>query len=479
MKREFLINILFLLAINGLIKPFYLFGIDRVIQNRLSEGTYGLYFALFNFTFLFQIINDFGIQYFNSRNISQHGHLLEKHFPGILMLKAGLGLLFFIVLTLVAIVLGYWPQYQWLLWMIAFNQLLSSLVLYLRSNVSGLGLYRHDSLLSVADRLLLILLCGYLLWFSPWRESFRIEWFVMAQTFSLLATALFAFSILKKQIAKLRFRFNPAFLWLILLKSAPYALAVLLMTIYNRIDGVMIERMLPDGKIEADIYASAYRLFEAGNMLGFLFSALLLPIFSRMLKQEAPLEELTWFSFRMVAAGALTLIIGLVFYRTPVMVALYDNGSAYSGQVLLYLMLGFFAVCGTYIFGTLLVANDSLKQLNRIFACSLLLNVALNTWLIPVFKAEGAAMATCITQFGVLLAELVLCRRLLNLSFDHITFIRLLAFTLLLLATGVALRLYWPFVWWSGFFIGLAAGLVLAFGLRLIHLKALFEKVRA
>lgn len=478
MKREFLINILFLLAINGLIKPFYLFGIDRVIQNRLPDGVYGLYFALFNFTFLFQIINDFGIQYFNSRNISQHGHLLEKHFPGILMLKAGLGLLFFGALGLTAGIVGYWPQYQYLLWMIALNQLLSSLVLYLRSNISGLGLYRYDSFLSIADRLLLIVLCGYLLWFSPWRDSFRIEWFVLAQTFALSATALAAFWLIRNQLSGLRFRFNPAFMWLILRKSAPYALAVLLMTIYNRIDGVMIERMLPDGPVEADIYASAYRLFEAGNMLGFLFAALLLPIFSRMLKQEEPLGELTWFSFRLVAAGALTLVLGLAFYRVPVMAALYDNGTAYSAQVLFYLMLGFFAVCGTYIFGTLLVANDNLRQLNLIFALSLLLNVVLNTWLIPIFKAEGAAIATCITQFGVLLAELVLCRRVLKLPFDGSTFFRLLVFTLLLAAMGYALRVYWPFVWWSGFFACLASGLTLAFALRLVQLRALFEKAR-
>ena len=62
----------------------------------------------------------------------------------------------------------------------------------------------------------------------------------------------------------------------------------------------------------------------------------------------------------------------------------------------------FFAVCGTYIFGTLLVANGSLRQLNYIFAGSLMFNVALNLLLIPTYKAEGAAIATCLTHFGVL-----------------------------------------------------------------------------
>jgi len=45
MSRKFLYQILLLVSINFLIKPFYLFGIERNIQNILPEGDYGLYFA--------------------------------------------------------------------------------------------------------------------------------------------------------------------------------------------------------------------------------------------------------------------------------------------------------------------------------------------------------------------------------------------------------------------------------------------------
>ena len=76
MNREFLLNILFLVFINLLIKPFFIFGIDLTVQNRVPDGDYGLYFTLFNFTYLFQILNDFGIQNFNNRNLSQHPQLL-------------------------------------------------------------------------------------------------------------------------------------------------------------------------------------------------------------------------------------------------------------------------------------------------------------------------------------------------------------------------------------------------------------------
>ncbi|MCB9302016.1 MAG: oligosaccharide flippase family protein [Lewinellaceae bacterium] len=475
MKKEFFINITFLLAVNLLIKPFYLFGIDRTVQNTVPDGDYGLYFALFNFTFLFQIFTDFGIQNYNNRNISQHHQLLDKYFPNLLVLKGLLSLLYFLLVLLTGWLAGYERIYLPLLLVIATNQVLLSLILFLRSNISGLGFYRLDSLISVTDRLLLILICGILLWSPPFKGQFRIEWFAWAQTAALSITALLAFSIVRKRLKTLRFRFHLPFLLLLLRRSAPYALSVLLMTIYNRIDGVMIERMLPDGRLEADIYASAYRLFEAGNMVGFLFASLLLPIFSRMLKQQEEVGSLVRFSFQMIAVGALTALIGVGFYRTEVMVALYDSGSAYSGRVLLYLVASFFAVYGTYIYGTLLVANGNLRQLNYIFASSLGLNIMLNLLLIPAMKAEGAALATCVTQFTVFLAEVALARWKLRLSFAGGMIARLVGFALLLLGGASLIQAYLPWPWPWRFLFSLALGGFLSLALRLIDLRGLLK----
>ena len=471
MKREFLINIVFLLAVNLLIKPFYLFGIDRTVQNTVPMGDYGLYFALFNFTFLFQIINDFGIQNFNNRNIAQHRHLLDKYFPNLLILKALLGFLYLSLVFFTAWIAGYGLRFLPLLAVIAVNQILNSLVLFLRSNLSGLGKYRLDSLLSIMDRLLLILICGVLLWAPAFHGQFRIEWFAWSHTAALGATAVLAFWLVHRQLSGLRFRFHWPFLLLLLRRSAPYALAVFLTSIYNRIDGVMVERLLPDGQIEADIYASAFRLFEASNMIGFLFAGLLLPIFSGMLRQGETVSSLVQMSFRLIGAGAIVLFCGIFFYRTEVMTALYDSGSVYSGRVLIYLMGGFFAVCGTYIFGTLLVANGSLRQLNYIFAASLLLNVVLNLALIPKYKAEGAAIATCITQFGVLACELILAHRLMRPGNIIDTFLRFLALLALSLFTGFIIHANLDMGWFWRFLLTLAAGGIFAIALRLVNLR--------
>ncbi|MEZ4993987.1 MAG: polysaccharide biosynthesis C-terminal domain-containing protein [Saprospiraceae bacterium] len=479
MRREFLLNIGFLIVVNLLIKPFYIFGIDRTVQNTVSAQQYGLYFTLFNFTFLFHIINDFGLQNFNNRHLSQHRHLLTKYFPSFLSLKILLGLLYLLVIWIAGHLAGYPDTYFHLLPLVGLNWTLVSLVLFLRSNISGLGWYRTDSLLSVLDRSLLILVCGFLLWAPGWRESFVIDWFVYAQTSTLILTALIAFVIVFRQISSWNFRFRPLYLLLILKQSYPYALVIFLMTVYTRIDGVMIERLLPAGVEQAGIYAMAYRLLDAANVFGFLIAGLLLPMFSRMLREKVSVFPLLDMSLRLVWMVCLAMAFAVFFYRQEIMEALYLEGNAYSGDILGYLIISFIAVCGSYLHGSLLTANGSLLRMNIIFALGVVLNVGLNAWLIPQEGALGAALATCITQFVVWLAQAELVRRIFQRPLPWSLIIRFVLFGTLLLAGIWQLRQYATVYWLYLFLVSFPLAVLLALLLGVIdrrQLLAFFRK---
>jgi O-antigen/teichoic acid export membrane protein len=52
-------------------------------------------------------------------------------------------------------------------------------------------------------------------------------------------------AIVMKKARFRRLQWNPTFFLLIIKQSYPFAVLVLLMTFYNRIDSVMLERMLP------------------------------------------------------------------------------------------------------------------------------------------------------------------------------------------------------------------------------------------
>ena len=473
MNREFFLNILFLIGINVLIKPLYIFGIDLTVQNRVGPEIYGIYFALFNFTFIFQIINDFGIQNFNNRLIAQYRQLVHRYLPQVLSLKMVLALGYLAVVFLASRLAGYGHQYDHLILLISINQILVGIFFYLRTNISGLGLYRTDSVLSALDKSLMILFCSVLLWAPPFREAFRIEWFILAQTLAYAISITVAFGLTLPHLHAFRLRFQPRFWKVILRQSYPFALVIFLMTIYTRIDGVMIERLLPNGDYEAGIYAAGYRLLDALNMVGFLFAGLLLPMFARSIQKGESVDALLGFSFRLIWSGAITVAMAVYFFREEIILLLYRGSDLYWAEVMGYLLFTFIAVSGTYIWGTLLTANGNLRQMNRLLLLGVIANVLLNLLLIPPYRALGAAMATLLTQFAVLFAQMALATSIFRLPLRAAYFLQVGLFALTVAGISYVTYHHLPFDWPINLGIDILLCLFAALAFRMIHPKML------
>ena len=478
MQRLFFTNLAFLLAVNLLVKPFWLLGVDRSVQNVVGPEAYGLYFALFNFSLLSQIILDFGIQFYNNRNIAQYNQLLEKYFPTFVITKTLLALGYLAFTFAVALIIGYRALSLEILIFLALNQVLISLVAFIRSNVSGLHRFKADSMLSVTDKLLMILIIGSLLWLEPFGRPITIQWFVYAQTISYGATALISLLVLNPRLALLRFRFQPARILYILKQSFPYALTVFLMSGFLRLDAVLIHQLLPvDGDYYAGIYAAGYRLLDAANMLGYMFATLLLPIFARQIKEQMPLQPLCGSTFRLIVSVSAALAAACFSYRNEIMGLLYRFSDPQAGDVLGLLMLSFVAMSTMYVFGTLISAGGNLSALNKLFAAALIMNVLLNLWWIPYWQATGAALAAAATQLVVVSGEIVIARRQFGRLLDRSDWLRITAFiALLILANWLIMALALP--WSIRFGLALAAGAALSWITGLIRLGQLFGEFR-
>lgn len=432
MQRKFLTNLGLLLTLNLLVKPVWIFAIDRNVQNITGVVDYGFYFVVFNFSFLFNILLDLGITNFNNRNIAQNHQLLNKHFSAIVVLKFLLSLLYILVTFSVAMILGYKADQMRLLAWLGFNQILISLVLYLRSNISGLLLFKTDSLLSVLDRFLMILFCGILLWGNLTSAPFRIEWFVYSQTAAYSITALVALLVVVKKAQFRRLNFHFPFFLMIIKQSLPFALLVLLMTFYNRLDPVMLESLLDDeaGNQQAGIYASGFRLLDAANMIAYLFSVLLIPIFSKMIKNREPVEQMVRLAFTLIITFAVVVSVGCIVYSEEWMDLLYTRHIHESAAVFSLLMGGFIAVSTTYIFGTLLTANGNLMVLNIVSFLGLLINFLINLFLIPRLLAVGSAYASLTTQFFIAIVEVAIAQHIFRFRINYRFLVTLALFIL-------------------------------------------------
>lgn len=475
MKRKFVTNLILLLFLNLLIKPFWIFGIDRTVQNLVGDQSYGLYFALLNFSLILNILLDVGITSYNNRNIAQHQFLLKKHFSNIVGLKFLLAFVYAIFSLIAAALIGYDKIQFHLLFFLILNQFLVSFTLYLRSNISGLHLFRTDSLVSVLDRSFMILICSILLFSDFFRFHFTIEWFVYAQTAAYLLTAIIAFLIVLKKSGRINIQFNFRFYVVFLRKTYPYALLILLMSFYNRIDSVMLERMLPDplGKQQAGIYAHAFRLLDAVSMFGVMFAGLLLPIFAKMIKTREPIGQMVQLSFTLLLVPSLIIAVSSVFYSNEIMKVLYTSDTTDSATILGILMIGFTGIATTYIFGTLLTANGSIKYLNIMAFSGMVLNIVLNLVLIPRYFALGSAWASMITQLFTAATQVVLAHLVFKLKPGFRFSAGLFAFTVILVLLAFASQKFDN--WFAGYLFLIFTSLLAAFAIRLISLKDLYK----
>lgn len=480
MNKKFLKNIIFLLFINLLIKPFWILGIDVAVQNLVGDTSYGLYLAISQFSYLFYILLDLGLTNFNNRNIAQNNQLLSKHFVGISQAKILLTVLYFLIIFIIGWLIGYRGEQLKLLAIVGFNQVLLSFILYVRSNISALLLFKTDSMLSVLDRVLMILICSFMLWsgFFP-KEYFNVYTYIYAQTVSYVITLIIAVAIVLKHTGKLTIRINIPFVIMIIKKSLPYALLVLLMSFYNRLEPVLIERLLPEdiAASQAGVYAKAWRLFDAGNNISYLFSVILLPLFAAIIKENEDLQGLVKQSFSIILSMTCIIAVLCIFYSRNFMDLMYpEQNNAEASTILMILMGSFVSISVTYIFGTLLTANGNLKQLNIVAACGVVINITLNCLFIPHFKAVGAAFTSLSVQFTTCVIQFFIAKKIFQLHLGRNFWFRLFTFLSLIIIFAYLSTLL-PIDWKVSFLVSAMLSVLIAFMTKLLEYKEIKDLV--
>jgi len=404
MQKRFLSNLFLSLFLNFLIKPVSVLVIDAGVQRHVGNEAYGQYFALLSLTLITNIILDIGINNFTTRNIAQNQDVIIEHFSKIIGFRFVLFLLYSVVVFLAATLLQISLENFLILAFLMLNQFIIQLIAFFRSAFSGMHLFKTDTVISVLDRALLILLFGYFFVFYP--QGINIQSFVIAQTSAYFITLLAAIIALNRKIRIKKLEWDWSYFISVLKKSAPYALLVLLMLIYNRSDSIILREWSENGDLEAGIYAQGFRLFDAMYMVGMIFAGMLFPLFSRMLFEKDPsLNDLLNTAAKLLIGGTMAAVFVLIVNGHEILSLIYkERVESSSFLVFCLLMLAMLSMSFNFVFGTLLTANGSLKSLNVISGVAALTSIGLNLLLVIPFGAIGSALAALIVQTVVSIA---------------------------------------------------------------------------
>ena len=468
MRRKFLINITFLLTVSILVKAFWVLGIDRSVQNVVGETAYGSYFSLFSFSVLFTLLLDMGLSGFNNRAVAADPSRVKLWFGNVLLLRLLLTAAYFLVTISVAFALGYRGWQLTLLLILMLNQVMASMILWLRSNISGMQYLFLDSILSVSDRLVMIIICSVLLWGGIATGGFRIEWFVWAQTAAYFTVMCAAFIIVVRKGQVSGVKPDIKVLRSIIVTGLPYAAVVFAMTIYWRIDSVMIERLLPDGATRAGYYAQAFRLFDALAMIPVMFGGMLLPIMTRGLASGREIGPLARMAGRMLMVPLGIGAVTLATFPAEILDLLYTSPIENTVGVFRILMITLVPVGVIYIYSTMLTASWMIKLLVVITVSGMITSITLNLILIPWLGPAGAAYTALATQSLVAVACMVTVRKKMSGIAGNGRILLFLLMLGLTFMTGWLLRRT-VIPWTAVVALQLAAGISLAFLFRFIE----------
>ena len=182
----------------------------------------------------------------------------------------------------------------------------------------------------------------------------------------------------------------------LLKESWPLLLSGVAVTIYMKIDQVMLRQMVDNEAV--GIYSVAVRISEIWYFIPMVVVASLFPaILEAKKRSEAQYYRLLQRLYDMMVLLAVAIALPMTFFSTPLVVLLFGVEYAASGPVLaIHIWAAVFVFLGVASSKWFLAENRQMLSFQRTLLGSVV-NVVLNFLLLPDFGAIGAAVATVIS----------------------------------------------------------------------------------
>jgi O-antigen/teichoic acid export membrane protein len=388
--KQFLKGLSWLIVLNLIVKPIWIFGIDRQVQNELGHDTYGFYFSIYNLSVILSILADAGLSnMFNRQLALRQAPSFWKLISYKILLSGFFLAAYFFVCWLTGI------EITTNVILVGLLQQLTSFLIFFRSIITGTQHFRSDAGISVLDKILMIIICGSFL-YLPHAGDLSLTIFLVIQciatAFAMLVAFVFATRAMNGHepgVTDLRS---------IIKLTYPFILLILFMSLHNRLDGFMLERLHLTGEYEAGIYAAAYRILDAGNMVGYLAASFLVPYAARNISDHRLINDTTLKLRHGLMLIAIPVAIICFVFSEEIFSLLYyeSDGQANVLGLCLLVLPAYYMI---HLYGSLLTAAGELKKFSMIMAVCVVLNIIFNLALIPGQGALGACFSALLTQY--------------------------------------------------------------------------------
>lgn len=377
-----------------------------MLPRYLGSVEYGKLYLAMSVAMIFGVLIGFGAPYYITKEIARSRETTAALLVNSVAIRVLLWAVCMGAMAAFAYAAGYTPVVTALILMFGITKLWEGAKLVLASCFQGFEMMQYPSLGAVAERV-----------FAA--ATGAVALIMGANVF--VVGAILALSTLLNFLVVMKFtpKIAPALPrcdWIeaagLLKTGLPYFLLSLFAVIYYRIDSVMLSLFAPDAVV--GWYGAAYRLFDVLMFLPSIFSIAIFPILSRLGAEDPNgLQRTTQKSLECLIMAGAPIGIGMCAFAEPLVDLLFGLPEYQASVTLIQLFsIALLIVYADFVLGSTLFASDRQRQWTIVAFLALLLNPALNYFMIPYTQASmgnggiGAAVATILTEAFVFAAAL-------------------------------------------------------------------------
>lgn len=384
------------------------FFILLLLARKFSTDTYGEVITIITLSTVFITIFDLGLPIFLQREISLNSTIGSNVFSKVFTISLILFVLYLVLCSVYFI--SFYSDISYILFAIISLMMYSAFLVTLANKaLSAAGRFRQQFISFVMPRILISLFFIYGLFIYP--TGLNILLFSMFM--GILINLVLSLQNLKK--AGIRFSFEHfSFIEAksIIKLSLPLGLAVIFNFLYDKIDILLISKLLDF--TEVAFYNIGYGLFKASAVS---FSFLLVPGFTRFSaagNNKPEIKKIFNEYFKIISAVCIVSAVFLFFLSDTIITLFYSERFTDSVIILKILAPGIIMAGLNNLTGTALNGMGYFKIVMYITLYALILNVLLNIFLLPKYGIEAAALLTVITEAFIFFIELYYLRKILK-----------------------------------------------------------------
>ena len=235
-----------------------------------------------------------------------------------------------------------------------------------------------------------------------------------------------------RKITTLKYQFDIQFWKSVLKKSLPYGIALILNTIYFRIDAILISVMR--GSEEVGVYGVAMKMLEHFAILPLYFMNSVLPVLTKAIKEKSEkYKEIIRYSFDFLAALAIPMVVGGVILAYPIIFIVSTPeflsrlsegffGSDIAFQILIFALLFQFL---NVLFAFILISIDKQTKLLYINGACVIFNLITNIIFIPKYGFAAAAVTSVLSELFILILTYFTAKKYLKFSINWISLLKI------------------------------------------------------